>query len=84
MFKIKAEFDRIVLLADAVNKKLGKKRFYSMTSGTKRFTSYGLYDSENKTYVLFDTIMFSGHYNYNKNVMPSEFAEMEEMLTSEI
>lgn len=83
MFKIKTEFDRITLLADAVNKKLGKRRFYPMTGGTKRFSQYGLYDNENKKYVLFDTIMFSGHYNYIKSVMPQEFVEMEEMLNSE-
>ncbi len=80
MFKIKNEFDRLGLLADAVNKKINNKRFIMSQSANKRYMSYCLYDYVSKKHVVFNTIMFSGHYRYNKNAVPAEFAEMEKML----
>ena len=44
--------------------------------------SYCLYDYVTKKHVVFDTIMFSGHYQYDKSVVPAEFAEMENLLTN--
>jgi hypothetical protein len=82
MFKIKNEFDRLGLLADAVNKKINNKRFILSQSANKRYMSYCLYDYVTKNYVVFNTIMFSGHYQYNKNVVPAEFVEMENLLTN--
>jgi hypothetical protein len=40
----------------------------------------GLYDSVTKKYVLFDTINLTGNFRYNNNILPNEFAEMENMI----
>jgi hypothetical protein len=80
MFKIKNEFDRICVLANSANNALNMKRFLPMSNTNRRYASYGIYDYVTKEYVLFDTIMFSGHYNYNKNSKPSEFNEMEALI----
>lgn len=80
MFKIKNEFDRICVLANSANNSLNMKRFLPMSNQHRRYTTYGVYDNVTKQYVLFDTIMFSGHYNYNKNTKPPEFGEMESLI----
>lgn len=80
MFKIKNEFDRICVLADTANQKLRSKRFLPMSNTNRKYASYGVYDNVTKRYVLFDTIMFAGHYNYNKNRKPPEFDEMEQLI----
>ena len=84
MFKIKNEFDRICVLASSANNSLNMKRFLPMSNTNRKYASYGVYDSVTKKYVLFDTIMFSGHYNYNKKTKPPEFDEMEALIKSAI
>ena len=80
MFRIKNDFDRICVLADSANNSLNRKRFITMSNSHRKYATYGVYDTVSKRYVLFDTIMFSGHYKYNKNTRPPEFNEMEQLI----
>jgi hypothetical protein len=80
MFKIKNEFDRICVLADVANKKLNFKRFHTMSATKQKYAQFGIYDSVDKKFVLFDTIYFAGHYGYDKHVKPQEFVEMEKLI----
>lgn len=82
MFKIKQEFDRLGALAESANGKLRSKRFHMMSHHYRKYGTYGIYDSETKQYILFDTIMFAGHYAYNKHNKPKEFVEIEELIKS--
>lgn len=84
MFKINRDFDDIWARAEEVNARVNKTRFYKIFSQNKRFVTLGLYDSEQKKYVIFDSINFAGNFRYNKQVKPREFVEMENMLANAV
>lgn len=80
MFKIKNEFGRIAVLADVANEQQKRKRFIASESSKQKYPTYCLYDTVTKKYVVFDSIMFAGHYAYNKNTTPRELEEMEQLI----
>jgi len=82
MFKFNREFDEIWKKAEETNNRLHKSRFLKIFQQNKRFSTVGLYDSETKKYVIFDSINFAGNFRYEKNTMPAEFIEMKRMLSN--
>ena len=80
MFKIKNEFGRIAVMADVANDNLKFKRFIATESTKQKYPTYCLYDTVTKKYVVFDSIMFAVHYNYDKKTAPKELVEMETLI----
>ena len=92
MRKIKfvQEFDKIWEQANNRNKELGAvygfdvgssprfHRIFSKYNGEKgnTYITMGIYDSESKKHVLFDSINLSGNFRYNSKTLPKEFNEM--------
>ena len=78
--KLSKKFDEICASAEKYNKENRTDRFVRMFDQSRKFVSMGLYDSVTKKYVLFDTINLTGNFRYSNNILPNEFAEMENMI----
>lgn len=80
--KIANKFEEIWKLAEERNRSAGRQRFFKILSQQRRYVTFGVYDSQNKKYVLFDTVNFVGNFRYNSHTFPPEFAEMQKMVNS--
>lgn len=80
MRKLAKVFDDLWSKADKRNRQEGY-RFSRILSQRGRYVTYGVYDTQTKKYVLFDTINLTGNFRYNARNVPSEFEEMEELIS---
>lgn len=81
MRKLASTFDEIWTKAENRNKSEGE-RFFRIFKQNRRYVTYGIYDSQRKKYVLFDTINLVGNFRYDSRVVPPEFNEMSELVSS--
>lgn len=67
------------------NKELRRQRFFKCqdTDDNGRIISFGVYDSDTKKYVVFETINFSGNFRYDSQSIPPEVTEMEQLVKAE-
>lgn len=79
MRKIARKFEEIWAKAEERNGQYGQ-RYFKCYNQYKRYVSMGIYDSETKKYVLFDTINLAGNFRYNSKEVPAEFNEMEKLI----
>ena len=80
MRKLNKVFDDIWSKAEKRNRQEGKN-FHKVFQQRGRYVTYGIYCGQTKKYALFDTINLTGNFRYNTRAVPSEFAEMEELVS---
>jgi Ca2+-binding EF-hand superfamily protein len=75
-------FERVSRSINERNKRLKAQRFYRLFDTDKqgRVTSFGVYDSVAKRYVVFETINFAGNFRYNSADVPAEVKEMLDLV----
>ena len=67
------------------NKELRRQRFHKCqdTDHNGRIISFGVYDSDTKKYVIFETVNFSGNFRYDAQSVPGEVKEMERLIEAD-
>lgn len=82
MRKLEKQFEDIWAKAEEANKRQPGQRFFKMLDVKRKYPVMGIFDSDTKRYVLFDSINLVGNFRYNSKETPPEFVEMLEMVSA--